>query len=241
QPPPAAGVVHHAELLAERMEIDVETLFTHVDAGIDCRHRIFGYDLALHAGPSSPSSVQAEREKDGRIQLHLGSDPGVHDPARPTAGGGHPRRSPNHPRDRAAGNMQGVIWLRIRDRSPLHQLRWSPSPSRYGEAEALPPLAAPAPYHPADHGFFFAGLAPEFGEEGVGGGRAAVAFEVVEGDPDRNGDALAADDALAVAECGDDVEEAARAFRHGGFHEMLVALVVQTHRDDRAALGEHAL
>jgi hypothetical protein len=77
------------------MEIDVETLFTHVDASIDWRHRIFGHDLALHAGLTSPSSVQAEREKDGRIQLHLGSNPGAYDPARPTAGGGHPRRSTN--------------------------------------------------------------------------------------------------------------------------------------------------
>src|SRR5205085_5929038 len=148
---PAAGVVHHAELLAERMEIDVETLFTHVDAGIDCRHRIFGYDLALHAGPSSPSSVQAEREKDGRIQLHLGSDPGVHDPARPTAGGGHPRRSPNHPRDRAAGNMQGVKGAGVRGShanpkssappTPPPRSAGSPSPSFAWEGFTPPPAS----------------------------------------------------------------------------------------------------
>ena len=30
--------------------INIETLFTHVDADIDSRHRVIGHDLALHAG-----------------------------------------------------------------------------------------------------------------------------------------------------------------------------------------------
>ena len=74
------------------MEIDVETLFTHVDAGIKSRHRIIGHDLALHTG-LAPLHLFRPNAKDGRIQLHHGSDPGVYDPVRPTAGGGHPRRS----------------------------------------------------------------------------------------------------------------------------------------------------
>src|SRR3954471_3284003 len=102
-------------------------------------------------------------------------------------------------------------------------------------------LAAPAADDAADHRFLLARLAPELGEERVGRGRPAVALEIVEGDADRDRDALAADDAFAVAKRRDDVEEAARAFRHGRLDEMLVALVVEPHRDDRAALREHAL
>ena len=67
-----------------------------------------------------------------------------------------------------------------------------------------------------------------------------VRLEIVEGDADRDRHALAADDAFAVAERRDHVEEAARAFRHRRLHEQLIALVVEAHRDDRAALGEHA-
>src|SRR5205085_8477665 len=33
-----------------------------------------------------------------------------------------------------AGGGGGVIWLEVRVRSPLHQLRWSPSPTGVGEA-----------------------------------------------------------------------------------------------------------
>src|SRR3954471_14493547 len=102
-------------------------------------------------------------------------------------------------------------------------------------------LAAPAADDAADHRFLLARLAPELGEERVGRGRPAVALEIVEGDTDRDRDALAADDAFAVAERRNDVEEAARAFRHGRLHEMLVALVVEAHRDDRAALRDPAL
>ena len=56
------------------MEIKIEMFFTHIDAGIDCWHRyLFGHDLALHAGRSSPSSVQ-DSEKDGRAELLNGAD-----------------------------------------------------------------------------------------------------------------------------------------------------------------------
>nr|GFD58441.1 hypothetical protein [Tanacetum cinerariifolium] len=40
---------------------------------------------------------------------------------------------------------------------------------------------------------------------------------------------------------GDRIEEAARALRHRGTDEGLIALVVEPHGNDRAALGEHAL
>src|SRR4051794_9582322 len=105
----------------------------------------------------------------------------------------------------------------------------------------LTPLRAPALDDAGDHRILFAGLLPQVREERIGRSRPAVALEIVEGDADRDRHALAADDAFAVAERGDDVEEAARAFRHRRFHEMLIALVVEAHRDDRAALGEHAL
>src|SRR3954468_5045431 len=103
-------------------------------------------------------------------------------------------------------------------------------------ASALSTLASPAADDAADHRFLVAGLAPQLGEERVGRGRAAVALEVVERHPDRDRDALTADDALAVPQGRDDVEKAARALGHGRFDEMLVALVVQSHRDDGAAL-----
>lgn len=47
QPPQSATVIGDAEALAGRMDIDIQPLFTHVDAGIDWRHRIrFGQYLA---------------------------------------------------------------------------------------------------------------------------------------------------------------------------------------------------
>src|SRR5205085_4807516 len=58
---------------------------------------------------------------------------------------------------------------------------------------------------------------------------------------DRDRDAFSADDALAVAQRRDRIEEAPSAFRHCRAHARLVAVVVQAHRDDRAALRQHAL
>src|SRR3546814_7466525 len=58
---------------------------------------------------------------------------------------------------------------------------------------------------------------------------------------DRDRHALAADDALAVAQRRDRIDEAARAFGHRRLDEMLIALVVEAHRDDRSALRQHAL
>src|SRR4051812_3639901 len=104
-------------------------------------------------------------------------------------------------------------------------------------ATASASLASPAADDAADHRVLVAGLAPQLGEKRVRRGRPAVALEIVERDPDRDRDALAADDAFAVAQGRDDVEEAARAFRHCRFDEGLVALVVEPHGDDRAALG----
>src|SRR3546814_10656765 len=58
---------------------------------------------------------------------------------------------------------------------------------------------------------------------------------------DRDRHALAADDALAVAQRRDRIDEAARAFGHSRLDEMLIALVVEAHRDDRSALRQNAL
>ena len=78
------------------------------------------------------------------------------------------------------------------------------------------------------------------GEARVGRGRALLGLEVVEADADRDRDAFAADDAFAVAQRRDGVEEAARAFGHRGADAGLVAVVVEAHGDDRAALRQHA-
>src|SRR3954451_2497150 len=99
-------------------------------------------------------------------------------------------------------------------------------------------VAAPALDRAADDALLVAGLAPQAGEAWIGRGRALLGLEVVEADADRNCDTLAADDAFAVAECWDGVEEAARAFGHGRTHAGLVAIVVQAHRDDRPALRQ---
>ena len=47
-------------------------------------------------------------------------------------------------------------------------------------------------------------------------------------------------DAFAIAQRGDRIEEPARAFGHRRADEGLVAFVVEPHRDDRAALRQHA-
>ena len=61
---------------------------------------------------------------------------------------------------------------------------------------------------------FATGVAPELRENGVGGRGLLGGFEVVEADADRHRDAFAADDAFAVAQRRDRIEEAARALRH---------------------------
>src|SRR6185436_8735175 len=64
--------------------------------------------------------------------------------------------------------------------------------------------------------------------------------EIVEPHTQGNGDAFAADDAFAVAQRRDGVEETARAFGHRGPDTGLVAVVVEAHGDDRTALRQHA-
>src|SRR5690606_30544423 len=105
----------------------------------------------------------------------------------------------------------------------------------------LAPLCPPPFDDAGDHLFLIAGLPPQLGEERVGRGRPEVALEVVERDADRDRHALAANDALAVAQGRDRVEEPARALGHRRLDEGLVAIVVEAHRDDRAALREDAL
>src|SRR4249919_827227 len=101
-------------------------------------------------------------------------------------------------------------------------------------------VAAPTLDGALDDAFLVAGLAPGGGETRIGRSRALFRLQVVEADADRDGDTFAADDAFAVAERGDCIEEAARAFRHRRTDAGLVPVVVQAHRDDRAALRQHA-
>src|SRR5258707_14581622 len=48
------------------MEIDIQPLFTHIDAGIDWRHRVwFGQYLALHAGLAPHHLFRTNARTDG--------------------------------------------------------------------------------------------------------------------------------------------------------------------------------
>src|SRR3546814_10367732 len=68
----AVAVVGDAQVPVERVEVDVETVFTHVDADIDwLRASFFGQDLALHAG-LAPSHLFRTGAKDGRTRLSHG-------------------------------------------------------------------------------------------------------------------------------------------------------------------------
>src|SRR6185312_13667158 len=91
-----------------------------------------------------------------------------------------------------------------------------------------------------DDALLIAGLAPKAGEARVGRSGPLLGLEVVEAHADGDRDTLAADDAFAVAKRRDRIEEAARAFGHRRADAGLVAVVVQTHRDDRAALRQNA-
>src|SRR3546814_5442681 len=80
------------------------------------------------------------------------------------------------------------------------------------QARGLPSLAPPALDHAVQDFGFAAGLAPQAGEERIARRGALVLFERVEIDSDRDRPALAAADALAVAQRRDRLAEAARAF-----------------------------
>src|SRR5689334_5408417 len=104
----------------------------------------------------------------------------------------------------------------------------------------LTPMSTPALDGALDNSFLIAGLTPQAGEAGIGRRRPLLRFEVVEPHANRDRHAFAADDALAIAQCRDRVEEASCALGHRRADTGLVAIVVQAHGDDRAALRQHA-
>src|SRR5690606_17877284 len=130
--------------------------------------------------------------------------------------------------DRAIGlprDLRGVL--------PEHSATWAPT------GERLLPLRAPA-LHGALHSIFLATAhAPELGEARIFRSGALGFLEIVEAHPDRDRHAFAANDAFPIAQGGDRVEKAARAFGHGCLDERLIAVVVEPHREDRAALRQH--
>ena len=73
--PDAIAVVGNAQVLSERVEMDVETVFTDVDADIHwVRALCFGLDLALHSG-LAPYHLFRTSAKDRRTTLTRGSKP----------------------------------------------------------------------------------------------------------------------------------------------------------------------
>src|SRR3546814_2364857 len=107
--------------------------------------------------------------------------------------------------------------------------------------ECLPTLAAP-PFDDALEDFrFTAGFAPQLRKKRIARRRPLLFLERVKVDADRDRDAFAADDAFAVAQRRDRIDEAACAFVHRRFHELLVALVVEAHRDDRSEMDTSEL
>ena len=71
----ALGRVRHAEFLANGVEIDVEPVFTNIDANIEFRLRAsFGRFLTLHA-ELVPNHLFRTSAKDGRTKLTHGSRP----------------------------------------------------------------------------------------------------------------------------------------------------------------------
>src|SRR6478752_1649706 len=84
----------------------------------------------------------------------------------------------------------------------LLSLRAAPATLLAGVATlgGLAAVPAPALDSALDDAGFVAGLAPEASEARVRRSRALLGLEVVEADADRDGDAFAADDALAIAE-----------------------------------------
>src|SRR3546814_19733423 len=100
------------------------------------------------------------------------------------------------------------------------------------QARGLPSLAPPALDHAVQDFGFAAGLAPQAGEERIARRGALVLFERVEIDADRDRNALAADDALAVAHRRDRIDEPAPAFGARRLDALLSAPVVAAQPDD---------
>src|SRR5690606_16216699 len=92
-----------------------------------------------------------------------------------------------------------------------------------------------------DRFFLAARRTPQLGEARIFRSWALDLLEIVERYTHRDRHALAAHDALAVAQGGDRIQEPARAFGHRRLDERLVAIVVEAHRQDSAALRQHAL
>src|SRR5258705_7608196 len=113
-------------------------------------------------------------------------------------------------------------------------------PELLGPQSLLTHVPAPALDRALDDAGFVTGLAPQAGEARVGRGRALFRLEIVEPHADRDRNTFTADNAFAVTQSGNRVEEAARAFGHGRPHARLISVVVQAHGDDRAALRQYA-
>src|SRR3546814_9780165 len=83
-------------------------------------------------------------------------------------------------------------------------------------------------------------MSPQVRENRIIGSRAPVLLQIIEPDPDRDRHAFAADHAFAIAQRRDGFEKAARAFGHSASNIGLIAIIVEAHGDDGAALRHHA-
>ena len=128
----ADGRVRRAEVLAKRVEVDVQPIFTNIDADVDSGLRAsFGRILTLHAG-LAPNHLFRTSAKDGRTKLIRGSKPrGLRSRPPDARGMAIPRASARNLRDsRQSEHARGAgDWPRSQRRGQSPGPSSSPSPA----------------------------------------------------------------------------------------------------------------
>ena len=131
----AAGVVGETATFAKRLDMDVEPIFTNVDAGIElCLRDLVGHSLALHTGLAPNHLFRPSARANGPSSSTVQAE-GPTVPLAQFAGGGHPRRIA------ANSSPELTTGPTCKGRRGLAETSREPSPDPAAPGQPLPRVA----------------------------------------------------------------------------------------------------